>query len=548
MTSRVKKSNSRWSVASSDVQSKKNTSPRVIPAPATLPQPAHIRKEKATKGSGNAKRTERGVLTSWSRNRLDQANRVAENKLEGANRGHDRDAQPESKAYLVHVLPLPPPLHVRPLIDASFAPSRQNTLHSDSHASALSSSETDIPHLDASVGGRELKDNRVSHLVPPALKPESVKSSMAIALIAKHKRGMSLDSMVSSFPKSETQKIQSGMDNKTASSEKSDAGSEKTRTSSPHDSATVSTSVDHQTSLDSQPIRRRALSPAVEAAVESATRYSLYASSRALSASSTDMGLRRQSTALQVASAAAMAAMEVHFAKATESTDSNQRLQSFESNEKDSSVTPENEPKNGDLARGRTRVASEYVHSRQSTLSTMGIPNALMPHPHRQSSLVPENTFSLDSPLATADTIHHSGSSESAKVSAKEDTDHAPPTPVALLPRPHARARALSLEQTIRSPLESNYSSRSTSLSLLHHLYPRPFPRRIPTITTRKLNWFKRLKAFFFLTLTGPLRHHHPPFHYRRYQKVQLNLLQLVEQLAVGIPHGLTQNYPATPY
>ncbi|KAF9024237.1 hypothetical protein BDP27DRAFT_1546848, partial [Rhodocollybia butyracea] len=208
------------------------------------------------------KRAEKKVLSSWSRSQLDQANRTNE----------DDDVFIRGKGTPSPRKPTHPTV-----LHASFGPSRHTTIVSHASGSGsgsgLSSAETDIPLLGAShnISGKDIKQNDIVHSVPDALKPESILSSKVTAL-NKHMRGASLDSTVRRDTISTTPTFR-------------------------------------QTSV---------LSPAVEAAVETATRYSVHAQARSMSPATMIDMRRRQRFAMEVASAAAMAAMEVHLAKANE--------------------------------------------------------------------------------------------------------------------------------------------------------------------------------------------------------------------------------------
>ncbi|KAJ3998756.1 hypothetical protein F5050DRAFT_1159187 [Lentinula boryana] len=150
------------------------------------------------KGEGTVQRSEHDVLTSWSRNQLQQANcdsRVWSNS--DSSLEYSRSA--ESKAYLIHVLPLPPPTPAPALLQTSFSRGRLSMPRSQSSSgSVLSSVDTEIPPLGARHNtSKELKNGGVSHTVPPAQKPVSVESSMAVSLNAlTHSRSGSLNSTV----------------------------------------------------------------------------------------------------------------------------------------------------------------------------------------------------------------------------------------------------------------------------------------------------------------------------------------------------------------
>ncbi|KAJ3905527.1 hypothetical protein F5879DRAFT_737013 [Lentinula edodes] len=164
--------------------------------------PTDFRKEKGKAAEDNAredsvKRIERGVLTSWSRTQLGQANLPSQ--VQNDSRSNLGTASSEgSKAYLIHVLPLSPPLPTTALLRTTFSQDRLSTHYSEqSSGSVISSAETEMPPLGASHStSEELKDHGVFRAVPAAQKPESVESSTAIALNGSHNRNGSLDSKV----------------------------------------------------------------------------------------------------------------------------------------------------------------------------------------------------------------------------------------------------------------------------------------------------------------------------------------------------------------
>ncbi|KAJ3819713.1 hypothetical protein F5880DRAFT_1074496 [Lentinula raphanica] len=158
--------------------------------------PEDIKGKGPVRNDVTAKKTERGVLTSWSRNQLHQANHNAQTR-DGLQNGSKNTAT--FKAYLVHVLPLSPPTPApAALLQTSFS-GRMSTFRSQaSSGSALSSGDMEIPPLGAAPDhSEELKDISVLHTVPPAQEPETAVSSKAASLNAMtHSRTGSLNSMV----------------------------------------------------------------------------------------------------------------------------------------------------------------------------------------------------------------------------------------------------------------------------------------------------------------------------------------------------------------
>lgn len=133
--------------------------------------PTDLRKEKGKAAGDNAhedsvKRIERGVLTSWSRTQLGQAHLPSQTQTDpGSNLGVTSSAG--SKAYLIHVLPLSPPLPTTALLRTTFSQDRLSTHYSDQSSGSVSSSaETEMPPLGASHStSEELKDHGVSRAV-----------------------------------------------------------------------------------------------------------------------------------------------------------------------------------------------------------------------------------------------------------------------------------------------------------------------------------------------------------------------------------------------
>ncbi|GAV99815.1 hypothetical protein LENED_001298 [Lentinula edodes] len=349
-----------------------------------------------------------------------------------------------------------------------------------------------MPPLGASHStSEELKDHGVSRAVPAAQKPESVESSTAIALNGSHNRNGSLDSKVlfsrSSSPGS-TPTFRTVSGNETKNEIKKELPNSEnpapigrlestnqvsaTESSYPNldDNHLVLTSSSQEnTSLSSPrsktPLNRRAslISPAVEAAVKIATRHShsLHVSNgRALSLTGPkkDRQLQRRSTAMQVASAAALAALEVSFTKAYENQLKRSRVSDMpiiglqdavDENGAGSVALEMNGPESDSDPDGHI-----IVHSRQSTLST-DIPEALMPHPHRQRSLVLRD--SIFNPLDIEALFQRFDSGLDGTLTER-------PTPISLLPRPHARARTQSLDGPTRFSTKSDASSRVSDI------------------------------------------------------------------------------------
>ncbi|KAJ4489922.1 hypothetical protein J3R30DRAFT_8053 [Lentinula aciculospora] len=415
----------------------------------------------------SAKRTERGVLTSWSRTQLGQANRAAGTHVNS----NSSLGKAEPKAYLIHVLPLSPPTSSPALLQTSFSRGHLSTLRSQgSSSSVLSSADTEMPPLGASRNApEELKDNGISRVVPPAQKPESIKSSIAVALNPNHDRSGSFDSEVrwssirsspvlQTTPVGTTQKATYTTENPaliiSESSSRISATPQKLYDND-LDDATLShggSSSTLQQSKDAVNRRASLISPALEAAVESATQYSLYASKSALPppTSRTDIQLQRQNTAIQVASAAAIAALEVRLTKANEVFSETPGIEKMPMvdlqlalDEDESGGTPV-DGMNSEL--GRHAEENIVAHSRES----MGIPEVLMPHPYRQSSLVFRD--SIFQPL-DVDVLFQICTPEIVEPPAERST------PVSLLPRPHARARTQSLDSPTPSPSKSDVSS-----------------------------------------------------------------------------------------
>ncbi|KAH7878599.1 uncharacterized protein C8R40DRAFT_1090197 [Lentinula edodes] len=462
-----------------------------------LTGPTDFRKEKGKAAEDNAredsvKRIERGVLTSWSRTQLGQANLPSQ--IQNDSRSNLGTASSEgSKAYLIHVLPLSPPLPTTALLRTAFSQDRLSTHYSEqSSGSVISSAETEMPPLGASHStSEELKDHGVSRAVPAAQKPESVESSTAIALNGSHNRNGSLDSKVlfsrSSSPGS-TPTFRTVSGNETKNEIKKELPNSEnpapigrlestnqvsaTESSYPNldDNHLVLTSSSQEnTSLSSPrsktPLNRRAslISPAVEAAVKIATRHShsLHVSNgRALSLTGPqkDRQLQRRSTAMQVASAAALAALEVSFTKAYENQLKRSRVSDMpiiglqdavDENGAGSVALEMNGPESDSDPDGHI-----IVHSRQSTLST-DIPEALMPHPHRQRSLVLRD--SIFNPLDIEALFQRFDSGLDGTLTER-------PTPISLLPRPHARARTQSLDGPTRFSTKSDASSRVSDI------------------------------------------------------------------------------------
>ncbi|KAJ4464846.1 hypothetical protein C8R41DRAFT_112499 [Lentinula lateritia] len=207
------------------------------------------------------------------------------------------------------------------------------------------------------------------------------------------------------------------------------------------------------------PLNRRAslISPAVEAAVKIATRHSLHVSNMSLTGPKKDRQLQRRSTAMQVASAAALAALEVNFAKAYENQLKRSRAGDMPiiglqvAVDENGAVPLEMDgPESDSDPDGHV-----IVHSRQSTLSTE-IPEALMPHPHRQRSLILRD--SIFNPLDIEALFQRFGSDLDGTLTER-------PTPISLLPRPHARARTQSLDGPTSFSTKSDASSRVSDIT-----------------------------------------------------------------------------------
>ncbi|KAJ3853836.1 hypothetical protein EV368DRAFT_81189 [Lentinula lateritia] len=458
--------------------------------------PTDFRKEKGKVAGDNAHedsvmRIERKVLTSWSRTQLGQANLPSQTQNDfGSNLGITSSAG--SKAYLIHVLPLSPPLPTTALLRTTFSQDRLSTYYSEqSSGSVISSAETEMPPLGASHSTpEELKDHGVSRAVPPAQKPESVESSTAIAFNGSHNRNGSLDSKVlfsQSSTLGSTPTFLTVLGNETQDEIKKELlNSENpapigrlaltnqvtaTESSYPNidDNHLVLTSSSQEhTSLSSPrsktPLNRRAslISPAVETAVKIATRHSLHASNgRALSLTGPkkDRQLQRRSTAMQVASAAALAALEINITKAYDNQLKRSRVGDMPILGLQVAVD-ENGAGSVALEMDGPELDSDLdghiiVHSRQSTLST-DIPEALMPHPHRQRSLILRD--SIFNPLDIEALFERFDSGSDGTLTER-------PTPISLLPRPHARARTQSLDGPTRFSTKSDASSRVSDIN-----------------------------------------------------------------------------------
>ncbi|KIK68662.1 hypothetical protein GYMLUDRAFT_729580 [Collybiopsis luxurians FD-317 M1] len=327
------------------------------------------------------------------------------------------------------------------------------------------------------ITGKDIKDSKVSHSVPPIQKPESVKSSEAVALnVANsgHKRSGSLDSSAfpsqSSSPRSipilhttasallaNSARLKYLKDGPDSSSDRSRAGQTAKSSSEARVNAQISQSL----------LQRRAsmISPALEAAIESATRDSSRPNYRALSqtTSKTDMQLQRRSTAMQVASAAAMAAMEVSLVKTNQAAGHIDHLECMGRNEQqgDSRLNTRDEET-------REKVASnaEVTLPRPPALST-NIPDVLLPHPHRQGTLILRE--SIFAPLDIQDIIGNSSPKPDKAKRVEVNIDLKPPTPIALLPRPHARARTLSMDEGRRPADDFDTAPTRVAESTLLH-------------------------------------------------------------------------------
>ncbi|KAJ3966866.1 hypothetical protein EV361DRAFT_537334 [Lentinula raphanica] len=429
--------------------------------------PEDIKGKGPARNAVTAKKTERGVLTSWSRNQLHQANHNAQTR-DGLQNGSKNTAT--FKAYLVHVLPLSPPTPApAALLQTSFS-GRMSTFRSQgSSGSALSSGDMEIPPLGAAPDhSEELRDISVLHTVPPAQEPESAVSSKAASLNAMtHSRTGSLDSMVpfsrsSSLGSLPTFKAALSLGNEFKKTPPTLVLTERldphTRSSaegtfSPHlvdENKIMPGQADTSLEQAKLSVYRRAskISPALEAAVENATRYSLHSSGRTLSTSKSSMEIQfqRRSTAVQVASAAAIAALEISLYKAHEFHTRGRTGVS------DDNETPINHlPLASEGHAGPDTNSSEDIVA--STLSAV-IPEALMPHPHRQHSLVLRDSafdpLDMGALFQLIDT----------------DSDRVHTAPISLLPRPHARARTHSLDGREAEPSRTTKSTASSVISV----------------------------------------------------------------------------------
>ncbi|KAJ3845216.1 hypothetical protein F5878DRAFT_359192 [Lentinula raphanica] len=439
--------------------------------------PEDIKGKGPARNAVTAKKTERGVLTSWSRNQLHQANHNAQTR-DGLQNGSKNTAT--FKAYLVHVLPLSPPTPApAALLQTSFS-GRMSTFRSQgSSGSALSSGDMEIPPLGAAPDhSEELRDISVLHTVPPAQEPESAVSSKAASLNAMtHSRTGSLDSMVpfsrsSSLGSLPTFKAALSLGNEFKKTPPTLVLTERldphTRSSaegtfSPHlvdENKIMPGQADTSLEQAKLSVYRRAskISPALEAAVENATRYSLHSSGRTLSSSKSSMEiqLQRRSTAVQVASAAAIAALEISLYKAHE-FHTRGRTGISDDNETPINGLPLVSQGHAGEHVGKNDTIDPDTNSSEviatSTLSTV-IPEALMPHPHRQHSLVLRD--SAFDPLDVGALFQLIDT----------DFDRVHTAPISLLPRPHARARTHSLDGPEAEPSRTTKSSASSVISV----------------------------------------------------------------------------------
>ncbi|KAF5389618.1 hypothetical protein D9757_004214 [Collybiopsis confluens] len=409
---------------------------RRTPMERSVPVSSQIQGEVASP----AKRAEQGVVSSWSRHQLQTANHagVADVVPQHHTETFERV---DSRAYLIHVLPLSPPCS-NVILHANFShgPSTHSKTNShESEDSGLLSSETDtsLPPLGAQyVPEKEVKEIGVSHLVPSIRKLESVKSSEAIT--SNRQRTGSLDSLAVSRSKMVSNTSAStSLLSKKSSKEGSDTSSH--ILGGEQDSVLEARDTSQ---LLRRPIDKRAstISPALEAAVEFATRDTnrTYAKILSLSGPKTDSLIQRRNTAMQVASAAALAAMEVHLAKTKQAAESLKRLPKSGSGDR----------RNTDpTIRERSFSEIAYTEAIRQTTASAYIPDSLLPNPHRQHSLILRaSTFApLDIRL---DSLFHDSNAESANPKQVQVWPAVVPhTPETLLPRPHARARALAMDE-----------------------------------------------------------------------------------------------------